>query len=237
MRSRGNLRKLDSLETAIGVAFRDKELLRQALAHSSYLNENPGAFALSNERLEFLGDAVIGMAVAGELYRLHPEWSEGELTEARSALVRGDTLARAAKSLRLGHYQYLGKGEEAAGGRERASNLAAAFEALVGALFLDQGYEAAHDFAIGALAPELSGLRHQRSLKSPKSVLQEAVQVGGDQPLSYRIVEESGSHHDRAFTAEVTVGGRVVGRGTGARKSLAEEEAAAGALRAMEQDT
>ena len=228
---------LDSLETAIGVLFRDKALLRQALAHRSYLNENPGAFALSNERLEFLGDAVIGMAVAGELYRLYPEWSEGELTEARSALVRGDTLARAAKGLRLGRYQYMGKGEEVSGGRERASNLAAAFEALVGALFLDQGYEAAQDFVLGALAPELSSLRHQRTLKSPKSALQEAVQARGDPPPSYRIVEESGSHHDRKFTAEVAVGGRVVGRGTGARKSLAEEEAAAEALKALEQDT
>ena len=218
------MRNLDSLETAIGVRFRDKELLHQA-------------FALSNERLEFLGDAVIGMAVAGELYRLHADWSEGELTEARSALVRGDTLARAAKGLRLGHYQYMGKGEEAAGGRERASNLAATLEALVGALFLDQGYEAAQDFALRALAPELSSLRHQRTLKSPKSSLQEAVQARGDPAPSYRIVEESGSHHDRKFTAEVTVDGLVVGRGTGARKALAEEEAAAEALKAPELDT
>ena len=126
------VKRLGPVETALGVSFHDKELLRLALVHSSYLNENPTAFSEPNERLEFLGDALIGAVVAEELYRRNPEWSEGRLTEARSALVRGETLARLAESLGLGDHLYMGRGEEAGGGRDRPTNLAAALEAVVG---------------------------------------------------------------------------------------------------------
>ena len=141
---------IESLERALGVTFRDRRLLQLALVHSSFTNENPGAPTHSNERLEFLGDAVIGSVVARELYDMHPNWSEGQLTQARTAIVRGDTLAALARRLSLGDYLCFGKGEEESGGRRRDSNLAGALEAVAGALFLDQGYDAVR---ISSLSP------------------------------------------------------------------------------------
>ena len=225
------LRESDPLEAALGVSFQREDLLRLALAHSSYLNENPGTFPQSNERLEFLGDAIIGAVVAHELYQLYPEWSEGELTLARSALVSGETLAGVAEGLKLGRYLYVGKGEEAGGGRERPTNLAAALEALVGALFLDQGYDATRGFVLRLFSAELSTLGRRSVVRNPKSALQEAVQGRGRSTPSYEIVEVSGEEHAPLFTVEVTVDGRVLGRGTGARKSQAEQAAAADALK------
>ena len=128
-----------TLEEALGVRFRDGGLRRLALVHSSYLNENPGEHPESNERLEFLGDAVLGMVVAEELYGANPSWPEGRLTQARAALVQEATLAEAARSIGLGKMLRMGRGEEAGGGRERASNLSAGLEAVIGAVFLDQG--------------------------------------------------------------------------------------------------
>ena len=217
----------------MGVSFRDSDLLHLALAHSSYLNEHPGAVPESNERLEFLGDALIGAIVADELYRRYPLWPEGGLTQARSALVRGDALARVAEGLDLGRRLYMGKGEDAAGGRERPSNLAAALESVVGALFLDQGYDATRDLVLRLFSRELSALGERTVPQNPKSTLQETVQARGMAPPSYRIVEAEGSDHSPWFTAEVSVDGKVVGRGTGARKSQAEQAAAAEALEAM----
>ena len=227
---------LDSLEAALGVAFRDRDVLRLALAHSSYLNEHPGVFPESNERLEYLGDALLGLVVAHELFRLYPTWPEGELTEARSALVRGETLAGLADRLRLGRHLYMGKGEESGGGRERPSNLAAALEAVVGAVFLDQGYRDSSDLVLRLFRPELSTLKRPGALKNAKSVLQETLQAEGVPAPSYVIVEVSGDEHLRRFTVEVTVGGKVAGRGTGARKSQAEQEAAADALKAIREN-
>ena len=221
------------LEEALEVSFRDRGLLQLALTHSSYLHENPGAVPESNERLEFLGDAVLGMAVADELFRIHPGWSEGELTQARASLVQGRTLARVADRLQLGGHLHMGRGEEAGGGRQRASNLAGALESLVGALFLDRGYAAARDLVLTVLSEELAYVRRQDGLKNPKSTLQEAVQATGDSPPTYGIVEASGQDHAPEFTVEVTVGGRVLGRGSGPRKSEAEQAAATEALKAL----
>lgn len=220
----------------MGVSFHQKDLLHLALAHSSYLNEKPGTFSQSNERLEYLGDALIGAFVAQELYRQYPQWSEGELTQARSILVRGETLAGVANRLQLGKRLYMGNGEEASGGRGRTSNLAAALEALVGALFLDRGYEAARDFFLRLVDEEISTLRRRSVPNNPKSTLQEAVQAKGLAPPSYRVVEAAGSDHSRRFTVEVSIADRAVGCGTGARKSQAEQEAAANALRSMDMD-
>lgn len=227
----------ESLEASLGVSFKSKDLLRQALTHSSYLNENPGAVSQSNERLEFLGDAVIGVVVADELYRRHPEWSEGELTEARSSLVRGETLGLVADGLDLGRHLYMGLGEAANGGRQRPTNLAAVLEALVGALFLDQGYDVASRFTLRSLSAELSTLYRPSALKDHKSTLQETVQAKGLSPLSYETVDVSGETHAPHFTVEVTVAGQVVGRGAGKRKSVAEQEAAADALRTLDDDS
>ena len=132
---------LEDVEQSLGLSFRCRELLELAFVHGSYLNENPDDFGESNERLEFLGDALIGLVIAHEVYDRFPERQEGELTALRSALVRGDTLAQTAASLRLGQFMFMGEGEEASGGRERQSTLAAVFEALVGAVLLDKGYD------------------------------------------------------------------------------------------------
>ena len=133
------------LENALGISFNDGSLIEEALMHSSFLNENPVPAKHSNERMEFLGDAVLGLIIAEELYRREPESSEGELTRLRGSIVRGTTLARVAESIGLGEYLYMGKGEEANGGRSRPANLAGAMESVIGAIFIDQGYRAAKD--------------------------------------------------------------------------------------------
>ena len=224
---------IENLERALGVTFRDKRLLQTALVHSSFVNENPGAHAHSNERLEFLGDAVIGSVVARELYEMHPGWSEGQLTQARTAIVRGDTLAALARRLGLGDHLRFGKGEEEGGGRRRGSNLAGALEAVAGAIFLDQGYDAVRLFVVAHLAGELASSGSRGLSKSAKSTLQEAVQAQGLAPPVYEIVHVSGKDHARRFTAEVLVDGKPVGRGDGTRKAHAEQAAAAEALSAM----
>jgi ribonuclease-3 len=222
---------LESAEEALGVAFRDRALLRSAFTHGSYLNESHGEAPESNERLEFLGDGVIGLAVAQELYQRYPDRQEGELTALRSELVRGETLARVARALELGRYLVMGRGEEAGGGRDRTSNLAATFEALVGALFLDQGYDGASSFVLASLASEIEDAPPGPAPKSSKSLLQELLQGQGLAAPSYRISETSGLDHARRFTAEALSEGRVIGRGAGPRKSSAEQEAAAEALK------
>lgn len=225
--------RMGSIEQSLGISFEDKKLLRLALAHSSFSNENPDWLPQSNERLEFLGDAVIGSVVAQELYTRHPNWSEGELTQARAALISGDSLAMIAGQLHLGDHIYVGKGEEASGGRRNDSNLADALEAVVGALFLDQGYAAAHTFIVAQLGDELESSRCPELTKSPKATLQEAVQARGFPPPTYEIVLVTGEEHAREFTAEAFVSGAAMGRGTGSSKSRAEEIAASEALKSM----
>ena len=227
---------LGALEEALGVRFRDGGLLRLALVHSSYLNENPAEYLESNERLEFLGDAVLGVIVAEELYSSNPGWPEGKLTQARAAIVQESTLAEAARSIGLGEMLLMGKGEAAGGGRRRPSNLSSGLEAVIGAVFLDHGYGSARAAVLRVLADQLASLEQPEIAANPKSVLQEAVQSEGLPAPSYRIVHEEGADHDRLFVAEVTVGGDVVGRGEGKRKSLAEQEAAAEALRVRDDD-
>lgn len=224
------------LEKALGLSFRDGGLLRLALVHGSALNESPGQFDESNQRLEFLGDAVLGLVVAEELYRRHADWPEGRLTAARAAIVGGGALAGVGESLGLGEHQVMGRGEEASGGRRRPSNLAETFEAILGALLLDQGYEAARGFVLRLLASELAAAARGGGPSSPKSALQEMVQARGSSAPTYRILAEEGRGHDRLFTAEVLVDGEVAGRGAGPRKSLAEQEAARQALSALGHD-
>ena len=221
------------LQEALGVRFQDEELLRLALTHSSYLNENPGEFPESNERLEFLGDAVIGLAAAEELYTANPDWSEGTLTQARAALVQEAALAEAARHLDLGRWFRMGKGEDAGGGRDRPSNLSAGLEALVGAVFLDRGYHTAKNVVLRVLDDSLSSLDQPRIPANPKSLLLEAAQANGLLPPTYQIVEEEGAAHDPMFVAEVSVGGKVAGVGRGRRKALAEQAAAKNALDAF----
>lgn len=221
---------LNSLEEALGVRFRDRELFQLALVHSSYLNENLSEFGESNERLEFLGDAVVGMATAEELYAKNLHWREGKLTQARAVLVKEATLAEAAQRLGLGALFLMGRGEESGGGRQRASNLSSGLEAVIGALFLDQGYNVAKQVVLRVLADNLIAVEEPQLLSDPKSALQEAIQAQGFAPPTYLSVSEEGADHERTFIAEVTVDGRVVGKGEGKRKSQAEQAAAALAL-------
>ncbi len=223
----------DRLEKEMGVSFNDKTLLSQALVHSSFLHENPGIFDESNERLEFLGDAIVGSAVAAELYSEYDSWPEGMLSAGRDCLVQGDTLARVAGRLGLGEHLQMGRGEEKAGGRNRSNNLAATFEAVVGAYFLDLGYDAAVDLVLRLLAPEFPSLADPVASRNPKSSLQEMIQAKGRMAPSYRIVSVDGKDHARRFKVEVVVDGESIGIGVGSRKALAERAAAYDALKSM----
>ena len=221
---------LDELQGIIGVFFTQPALLAQALTHSSYANENPGIAPSSNERLEFLGDAVLDLIVAENLYRDFPSIDEGEMTRLRSLLVRQDTLARVAESIGLGNYLYLGKGEEASNGKEKPANLARAFEAVVAAIYLDQGYFAAEQLILDLLDAELWKALSQGALVDYKSRLQELLQAQGQQPPAYYLVGTEGPDHDNKFSVEVRLGNEVLAYGSGRSKKKAETEAARVAL-------
>ena len=220
------------LETRLGIRFLDPQLLRTALTHPSYANEHPGESPETNERLEFLGDAVLGLIVAETLYARYPDVEEGRLTEWRAQLVCGPTLSKVADGLRLGDELMLGRGEETTGGRKREGNLERAFEAVVGAVMLDQGLEAARTFSLGALATELAGLDDDSSTLNPKGALQQLVQGRFGRP-HYVTTHEEGPEHARTFTIEVRLGGDTVGTGTGTSKQTAEKEAAREAIAAI----
>lgn len=217
---------LGALQKKLGIVFNDAVLLQQALTHSSYINENPHSAVADNERLEFLGDALLNFVVTYELYRNFPRLSEGELTELRIALIRQETLAGAAIALGLGEYLVLGKGEEITGGRERETNLANAFEALVGAIFLDQGLEIARRFILSWLGDSLADIVNVKGRRNYKALLQEFTQVKLKQLPVYHVVEVSGPDHARHFTVEVRLGDQIVGSGSGRNKKSAEMEAA-----------
>ena len=218
-------------QAALGVAFADPELLKRAFAHRSFVSEFPGALDESNERLEFLGDAALGLIVAQALAARFPERREGGLTQTRAALVDKAALAAVAARLGLGGWLALGKGEAERGGAKRESNLADAFEALVGALFADGGYETAREFVLRAMSAELeSAASAQSPPRHPKSLLHEAAMRRRLSPPEYRIVERTGPDHAPAFTAEAIIGGEPAGAGEGGSKREAESAAAQAAL-------
>ena len=221
---------LESVQQAMGVRFRDAALLRLSLTHSSYVNEHPQDAPASNERLEYLGDAFLGLVVARKLYLDHPDMSEGDLTEARASIVRGDSLSRCALDLGLGEHLLLGQGEEQTGGRTKPNNLACALEAVAGALYLDQGPEAAGAFVLRVLRPYLDAVVDRQVTQDPKSQLQETAQARGLGIPQYRTVSEWGPGHDPQFTVEVAVAGEALAQGSGRRKVDAERQAATAAL-------
>jgi ribonuclease-3 len=218
------------LQQTLGVSFNDRSLLELALVHSSYVNENPSIAPASNERLEFLGDAVLGFIIAEKLYQDFPRLPEGEMTRLRSALVRRDTLTRVAGTVKLGDYLYLGRGEEASGGRHKPANLEAALEAVVAAVFLDQGLAIARDFVLRLLASDMQQVLSQGAYIDYKSRLQELIQARQQQTPTYHVLEAVGPDHDRRFTVEVRLGKTVLGKGVGQSKRIAETEAARTAL-------
>ncbi|MFC1964897.1 ribonuclease III [Chloroflexota bacterium] len=221
---------LADLQKKLGVSFKDQALLVKALVHSSYLNESPGFTSDSNERLEFLGDAVLGFVIAEKLYQDFPDLAEGEMTKLRSTLVRRDTLARVAKGIGLGDYLYMGKGEEVSGGRHKLANLAGALEAVIAAVFLDQGSAIARDFILNLFGEELLKVMSHGAGVDYKSQLQELIQSRQQSTPGYRLVKTTGPDHEKRFTVEVMAGDTVLGRGSGRSKKLAETEAARLAL-------
>ena len=230
------LADLAALQQSLGVSFNDPSRLEQALVHSSYINENPGFALTSNERLEFLGDAVLGLVVAEKLYQDFPHSTEGEMTKLRAALVRGSTLARIARTIKLDDYLYLGKGEEASGGRRKPANLAGALEAVIAAIFLDQGSTTTREVILRLFNEELQKVASQGAGVDYKSQLQELIQAREQQTPAYQLVEAMGPDHDRRFTVEVRVGDTVLGRGSGKSKKMAETEAARAALEQLSTD-
>lgn len=221
-------------QARLGLIFNDPAWLEEALTHPSYRNEHPDLPLPDNERLEFLGDAFLGQVVAQELFGRLPQASEGQLTQLRAALVRREALARAATSLGLGAHLRLGRGEERGGGRRRPANLAAAFEALVGAVLLDQGAEAASRFVLTALSDELTKVLKGEPWLDVKSRLQQLIQAQGQPPPRYRLLSAKGPDHDRRFTMAVVVGERTLAVGGGKSKQEAEKAAAAAALRELD---
>jgi len=201
------------------------DLLARALTHSSYLNEADST-AESNERLEYLGDSVLGMVIASVLFDAFPGAGEGELTRMRADIVRGTSLARAAERLGLGEYLILGRGEEAAGGRERDRNLAGALEAVVGAVYRAQGFRAARALTRRILKPELERTRRHGALVDAKSSLQHMVQARWHEPPEYVTVEDAAGSPARRFAVEVRIAGEALGRGEGRSKREAQQQAA-----------
>jgi len=200
------------------------------MVHSSYINENPDLAPISNERLEFLGDAVLGHIIAEKLYQESPHLTEGEMTKLRAALVRRDFLARIARAIKLGDQLYMGKGEEASGGRNKPANLAGALEAVIAAISLDQGLSVTTDFISRLFDEGLQEVVSQGIRVDYKSELQELIQARQQSTPAYRVVKAVGPDHDRRFTVEVRIGKNVLGRGSGKSKKLAETEAARLAL-------
>lgn len=210
----------------LGISFHQKSLLEQAFVHSSYLNENPDFTWSSNERLEFLGDAILNFVVTAKLYEEFPKLAEGELTEIRASLVCRDTLAELASSLKLGDWLLLGRGEEANEGRAKASNLANVMEALIGALYLDQGIAKARGFILRQLKPELGKIKAGKTTLNYKALVQELIQGQRKPTPVYRLVEAIGPNHSKQFTAEILVEGEAMGKGIGRSKKTAESQAA-----------
>jgi ribonuclease III len=224
------------LAARLGLDVRHPDLLHLALVHSSYQHEHPDEAAQHNERLEFLGDSIVSLAVSEALYARHPDDDEGMLSARRAAIVSTAGLARLAGRIELGDALLLGEGESARGGRRRPSLLASSFEALVGALYLDLGYPATRDWLLRLAAPELASDASIMTLKSPKSRLQEYTQrTSGERP-QYRVLAATGPDHEKTFRIEVTVGGRVLGSGTGSSRRIAETAAASQALEALVHD-
>ena len=219
---------IKDLEVAIGYQFHNISLLQNALAHSSYANERWHNSLMSNERLEFLGDSILGMVVAEYLFRTFPDRPEGELTRMRADMVCEKSLAHIAEQLNLGRYLLLGNGEELGGGRKRPSILADAVESVIAACFLDGGMAAAENFVKKFVLTNVP----VTSMKNAdfKTALQELVQQKKNQQLTYRLVGESGPDHDKAFSVEVELNGTVVGKGTGSSKKRAEQDAARAAI-------
>lgn len=228
--------ELAAAEASLGLTFRDKTLLQRALTHRSYVNENTDFPLEDNERLEFLGDAVLDFVTAEHLYHRFPEMSEGQLTSLRAALVRTETLASFASEIGLGQHICLGRGEEENNGRTRPAILCDCYEALVGALYLDQGLEAAKAFVIEVFTPAIPEILDGEADKDAKSLLQELSQKQRRITPTYRTIGERGPDHAKEFTVASMIGKETYGVGMGHSKQMAAQAAAKVALARLEQE-
>jgi ribonuclease-3 len=225
--------QFEALETRIGYRFRDRGLLEQALTHRSFAAEDVTGYVLDNESLEFLGDSVLGLVVAAALYQQYPDHDEGMKSKAKAAVVSTQALARQAARLGLGDHLRLGRGEEKTGGREKPALLADVFEALVAAIFLDGGFDAASSFLQRELSGDIAAGSDPLVVHDHKSALQERLQAAGRPLPDYRVSGETGPDHRKLFSVDVVVGGEVLGSATGRAKKEAEQEAARQALDAL----
>lgn len=222
---------LAGFEKLIGIEFKNKEILRQAFTHRSYLNENKGLKAKHNERLEFLGDAVLELVITDYLYKEYPTKNEGDMTSIRSALVNAQTCALVAQNLEVNDYLLLSRGEAKDVGRARSYILANTLEAIIGAIYIDQGYDKASDFIIKNIAPMTEEIVKQELWVDAKSKFQERAQdVVGVTP-SYKTIKEEGPDHDKTFTVGVFIQNEMIAEGTGDSKQDAEQSAARNALK------
>lgn len=219
----GFMRKIRELEEKIGYCFQDQELLKHALRHSSYVNEKHMKKHECNERLEFLGDAVLEVVSSEFLFFEHQTMPEGELTKKRASMVCEPALAFCARDIDLGEYLLLGKGEEATGGRMRDSVTSDAMEALIGAIYLDGGFASAKEFIHRFI---LNDLENKKLFFDSKTILQEIVQGSSDEHVSYELIREEGPDHNKTFCTAVRIGGRTYGEGEGRTKKASEQQAA-----------
>lgn len=225
-------RRISELENIIGYQFKNKNLLITALTHSSYANEKRKLLLEHNERMEFLGDAVLELISSDILFHKYPDMSEGNLTKLRASLVCEPTLALDAKAIGLGKYLLLGKGEEATGGRNRESVTSDALEAVIGAIYLDGGLERAYEFVKKFV---LNEIEQKKLFKDSKTHLQEMVNaIPGDVVLSYEIVKEEGPDHNKLYESNVLLDGKVIGTGVGRTKKAAEQQAAFNAIKSVD---
>jgi len=221
---------LSSLCSVLGVEFSDFNVLHQALTHTSFANECKNCSIIHNERLEFLGDAVLDLIISEQLFRQFPNLPEGELTKARAAIVCESTLARRAAALGIGQYLLLGKGEAISGGRERISILADSFEAIIGAIYLDGGFHRTAEFVLKQLSDELRLIESGTYVQDYKTLLQEVIQKTTDNRIIYEMISEHGPDHDKVFEMAVIVNSNRLGTGSGKSKKEAEQQAAKQAL-------
>lgn len=222
---------MKSLEKNLRYAFKNQAILEEAVTHRSFLNEHPGKSIAHNERLEFLGDAVLELIVTEDLYRRFPQYNEGTLTSLRAALVNYQMLASVARALGLEEFMKLSKGEAKDIGRAREVILANAFESITGAIYEDGGYSSAKAFVLYAVMPRLEEVLKDGSYKDAKSTLQEKVQANSRITPVYRLLEEKGPDHDKVFTMGVYIGEKMIAQGGGPSKQEAETEAAKNALK------
>ena len=224
---------MSEFESKINYTFKDAKLLKRALCHSSYTNEINIGRLKSNERLEFLGDAVLELVSSEFLFQMYPNYPEGDLTKLRASLVCEPALASAARSIDIGQYLLLGKGEEATGGRERDSSISDAIEAVIGAIYLDNGIDAARQFILRFI---LNDIENKQLFHDSKTTLQEIIQGTSKGAIVYTLTNEEGPDHNKSFTVEISIDGEVAGVGIGRTKKAAEQVAAYQALLALRKE-